>query len=147
MLKQPEKQQRGRLESIGFMEQAEAVGDLPARSDVQGNYINNNQNQGREWPRGSPSRTAAAVVEERHKVLKGLLQYYTKEQNFHPSFESNWESHNVDYQQNCTHWDVPEKDKVIFFRYSLVHESDERQYYDLKILNSKENGAELKWKT
>lgn len=82
------------------------------------------------------------VGEERRKAGKGLEQYYTKESVFHSTFESNWQIHVEDYLKNCNHRDAHDTKKVVFFRYSLAHNSDTRQYYD-GIINAAKKAAHL----
>lgn len=70
-------------------------------------------------------------------MLKKLQQSNTKEGIFHESFETNWKIHNAYFLQTCPYCDVPDDDKLLFFRYFSVNESDARQYYDSIILNCK----------
>lgn len=52
------------------------------------------------------------------------------------TFELNW---------HCNHWADPDTDRVVFFRYFLVHNSDVPHYYDGIINAAKETSTPMRW--
>lgn len=67
--------------------------------------------------------------EERRKAIKVLQIYFLRRDHSRDLFEANWQIHFTDLVDNCSHRDVPDQDKVMFFRYSLADKSDARQCY------------------
>lgn len=86
------------------------------------------------------------IPKERRTAIKRIQQqYYNKDRIFNGAFEANWNSYLADYLDNCAHWDDPDEDKVLFFRYSLTDSLDARLYYDNPVAKCR-GKTELKWK-
>lgn len=65
---------------------------------------------------------------------------------FQGRFESNYPSQLIDYAKNCDHHDIPDDDRVMFFRYLSANILDARQYYDTLITIVRKTETALKWK-
>lgn len=52
----------------------------------------------------------------------------------------------ADFVDYCANWDVPECDKVLFFRYFLADDIDARQCYKNVMIHAKITGQVVTWK-
>lgn len=77
-------------------------------------------------PKVAPDVGQPFVIEERRKPIKALQQYHSKKSVFDGSFESNWHTQVIVYLENCSHWDIPNDHKALFFMYTLANSSNAR---------------------
>lgn len=67
-----------------------------------------------EVAQADPEVKQKSRAQERRNATKRNQQYDNKGKVFSSTFESSCTAHVKDDEENCDHWDIPDKDKVIF---------------------------------
>lgn len=72
--------------------------------------------------------------------------FYTNKRLFNGSLSPNWQANLADFKDICAHWNVPDRDKVLFSRYSLSDISDARKCFDNMMKESKTANQIMAWR-
>lgn len=69
------------------------------------------------------------ATEEILEDIEGIEQYHTKTRTWERNFELKWKLYLTNWLENCSCWDVPDYNYILFLRYTLGPYSDTRTFY------------------